>query len=170
MMYLDSHGSFAAPHILTPSLSNHSNFALGTGDLFVTGTAGVTSVIPKGDIGEDILYLLGVLNSTLISFYAISHSPVFSGGYYKFSAPYLAKLPVRRINFSDTADAARHDKMVALVERMLALNRSLAAATIPADKELYQRQIETTNRQIDALVYELYGLTEEEIKIVEWSS
>jgi len=40
-------------------------------------------------------------------------------------------------------------------------------ATIPADRTLYQRQIEATNRQIDALVYKLYGLTEEEIAIVE---
>jgi len=39
--------------------------------------------------------------------------------------------------------------------------------SIPADKKLYQRQIEATDRQIDALVYELYGLTEEEIAIVE---
>jgi len=30
-----------------------------------------------------------------------------------------------------------------------------------------QRQIDSTDRQIDNLVYELYGLTEEEIKIVE---
>jgi hypothetical protein len=37
----------------------------------------------------------------------------------------------------------------------------------PRDKELYQRQIETTDRQIDRLVYELYWLMEEEIKIVE---
>jgi hypothetical protein len=34
-------------------------------------------------------------------------------------------------------------------------------------KQLYQRQIEATDRQIDALVYDLYGLTEEEIAIVE---
>ena len=75
--------------------------------------------------------------------------------------------PIRRINFDDPADTARHDQMVALVERMLALHRKLAAASIPADKDLYQRQIEATDRQIDALVYELYGLTEEEIRIVE---
>ncbi len=50
--------------------------------------------------------------------------------------------------------------MVALVERVLALHEKLAAATIPADKELYQRQI-------DALVYKLYGLTEEEMAIIE---
>lgn len=59
--------------------------------------------------------------------------------------------------------------MVALVERMLALRQKLAAATIPADKALYQRQIEATDRQIDALVYDLYGLTEEEIAIVKAS-
>ena len=40
-------------------------------------------------------------------------------------------------------------------------------ATIPADKETHQRQIETTDRQIDALVYMLYRLTEEEIGVVE---
>ena len=49
--------------------------------------------------------------------------------------------------------------MVAL-ERILALHQKLAAATVPPDKELYQRQIEATDRQIDALVYELYGLME----------
>ena len=43
----------------------------------------------------------------------------------------------------------------------------LADVTISADKQLCQRQIEATGRQIDALVYELYGLTEAEIKIVE---
>ena len=61
----------------------------------------------------------------------------------------------------------RHDKMVALVERMLELHHKLAAAAIPADKKLYQRQIEATDRQIDALVYEMYDLTEDEIQIVE---
>ena len=50
---------------------------------------------------------------------------------------------------------------------MLALHRKLAAATVPPDKTLYQRQIEATDRQIDALVYELYGLMGNEIGIIE---
>jgi hypothetical protein len=45
------------------------------------------------------------------------------------------------------------------------------AFTIPSadigQRILSLRQIEATNRQIDALVYKLYGLTEEEIGIVE---
>jgi hypothetical protein len=39
----------------------------------------------------------------------------------------------------------------------------------PADKTLYQRQIAATDRAIDRLMYGLYNLTEEEIKIVEAS-
>jgi len=60
--------------------------------------------------------------------------------------------------------------MVAPGERMLDLHKKLAAAAIPADKELYRRQIEATDRQIDALVYELYELTDQEIAIVEAAS
>ena len=62
---------------------------------------------------------------------------------------------------------ARHDQMVALVQRMLDLHKRLPNAQNPRDKTLLERQIEATDRQIDALVYELYGLTEEEIAIVE---
>ena len=57
--------------------------------------------------------------------------------------------------------------MVALVERMLELHRRLAAADTPTAATLLQRQIAATDRQIDRLVYELYGLTEEEIALVE---
>jgi hypothetical protein len=58
--------------------------------------------------------------------------------------------------------------MVTLVEQMLArsVHKRLAAASA-SDRELYQRQIDATDREIDKLVYELYGLTEEEVKIVE---
>ncbi len=80
---------------------------------------------------------------------------------------YLNPFPIRSINFSDPADVAHHDRMVTLVEQMLELHKRQAAATSQSDRDLYQRQIDATDREIDKLVYELYGLTEEEIKIVE---
>jgi hypothetical protein len=75
--------------------------------------------------------------------------------------------PIRTIDFSDRADKARHDRMVEMVEQMLALNKQLAATNTAHEKTALQRQIDATDRQIDQLVYELYGLTDEEIKIVE---
>jgi len=57
--------------------------------------------------------------------------------------------------------------MVALVEQMLELHKRLAAAKSQSDRELYQRQIDATDREIDWLVYGLDGLTDDEIKVVE---
>jgi hypothetical protein len=57
--------------------------------------------------------------------------------------------------------------MISLVERILALHKQLPEARTPHEKTALERQIEATDGQIDALVYELYGLTVEEIAIVE---
>lgn len=57
--------------------------------------------------------------------------------------------------------------MVSLVDQMLDLNKKLAESKMPQTTEMLNRQIELTDERIDQLVYELYGLTDEEIKIVE---
>ena len=59
--------------------------------------------------------------------------------------------------------------MVSLVESMLSLHKELQEARTPQDKGLIQRQIDATDQRIDKLVYQLYNLTEEEIRIVEES-
>ena len=59
------------------------------------------------------------------------------------------------------------DRIVQLVEQMLALHQQLAEAKTPPQKSMIQKQINVRDRQIDQLVYELYELTAEEIAIVE---
>jgi len=60
--------------------------------------------------------------------------------------------------------------VIELVEQMLALHKQLPEARTGHDQTHLQRQIDATDRQIDKLVYELYGLTEEEIAVVEGTS
>ncbi len=91
------------------------------------------------------------------------------GGYFTFKTNYLKPFPIRTINFDDPADKARHDRMVALVTQMLELNKKLQDATLDHEKTLLSRQVEAADGAIDKLVYELYGLTAEEIAIVEGS-
>lgn len=50
---------------------------------------------------------------------------------------------------------------------MLLLHQQRAAAQTETDQQLFQRQIDATDEQIDALVYELYGLTDGEIQIAK---
>ncbi|KAF5433966.1 hypothetical protein C5S39_00415 [Candidatus Methanophagaceae archaeon] len=71
------------------------------------------------------------------------------------------------MDFPPLTEKAQHDKLVALVENMLEQQREHHDARMERDKELYERQIKIVDAQIDGLVYDLYGLTEEEIKVVE---
>jgi len=50
---------------------------------------------------------------------------------------------------------------------MLGLHKKYHDARMDRDKELYERQIKIVDAQIDRLVYDLYGLTEDEIEVVE---
>jgi len=76
-------------------------------------------------------------------------------------------LPISTGNFFNLTIKTRHDCMVALVTHMLDLNKKLQDARLKQEKTMRSRQIEATDATIDKLVYELYGLTEEEIAIVK---
>ena len=77
------------------------------------------------------------------------------------------QLPIPHTTPFDPTDKSRHDGMVELVGRMLGLHKALPLAKTDHDKTLLQRQITPTDNQIDKLVYELYGLSDDEIGIVE---
>jgi len=79
----------------------------------------------------------------------------------------INQLPIRTIDFNNPAEKKIHDTVVSLVEKMLELNKQLRKAHFDSEKEPIERQIAATDKKIDDIVYELYGLTEEEIKIVE---
>ncbi len=76
-------------------------------------------------------------------------------------------MPIPNLSLDNEADKARHDKMVNLVEQMLQAKQQLAAARSDRDKSFYENKCAALDRQIDALVYELYDLTPDEIALVE---
>jgi hypothetical protein len=57
--------------------------------------------------------------------------------------------------------------MVSEVERMTGLHEQLGSAKTPNERTMLERQVEAVDGQIDGLVYELYGLSEEEVRVVE---
>ena len=80
-------------------------------------------------------------------------------------------MPICTINFADPTDAVRHARMVALVEQMLALHQRRAAAAPRTSKACsphrLPRRIGRWRLALCRLVYALYGLSEEEVRIVE---
>ena len=115
----------------------------------------------------DIRYVMGVMNSRLfISIYRLL-SLEEGRALAQVKPTVLANLPIRTIDFAIPADRTRHDRMVCLVDKMLALAPKLRAAKADAERQTLQNAVTATDQKINALVYELYGLTEDEIKLVE---
>ena len=112
-------------------------------------------------------YLLGILNSSVIHFIIKWIIPELRGGFYTVGRIYLETFPIPAIDKANPSSIAKHDRMVSLVDRMLSLHKQLSETRTPHEQTSLKRQIEATDHQINSLVYELYGLTEEEIKIVE---
>lgn len=171
-VYRKNHVRLDSPKLVVPSLATGATFAADLeGRYFFVGSGGGGGggygVTLPSDSVLTYFYLLGLLNSQLSTFLLRNVSTSFRGGYLALNRQYIEQLPIRTIDFANPADVARHDQMVALVERMLDLHKRLAAEQVPHVKTVLQRQIDATDRQIDQLVYELYELTDEEIAVVE---
>jgi hypothetical protein len=153
------------PKIIFPDIATSARFALDEAGFYCANTA---YFIPRRD-----LYLLGLLNSKLGSFYFARTCAGLEGKtetYLRFFGQYMERFPVRRLDLSAAGDKAEHDRMVKLVESMLSLHGQLAAARSVLQKDVAQRQLDATDAEIDRLVYGLYGLTGEEIDVVGGAS
>jgi hypothetical protein len=154
------------PKIVYPDIAKESRFAFDTDGLFFGNTV---YFIPLND-----LYLLALLNSKLIYLYfkriATALGDPDKGGRLRWFQQDIVKIPIHRINFDDPAEKSAHDEIVKLVEKMLKLQKERQSVSPEEDYDLARnldRQIAEVDAAIDGKVYELYGLTEEEIRIVE---
>ena len=153
-----------SPKILTPDIASHASFALDEhGEFAFTSGYGI---ILKESVQENMKYILGLLNSRVLDFYLKQISTMLRGGYFRYFTQYLAQLPIRTIDFDNLDDIAMYDEMVKLVDKMLDLHRQLAGLS-RVKREVIEAQIESTDREIDVLVYRLYGLSDDEVRVVE---
>jgi type I restriction-modification system DNA methylase subunit len=154
------------PKVLVPDIADRACFALDErGEYAFTSGYGITF---QASVKESPKYILGLLNSTLLDFYLKSVSTPLRGGFFRYFTQFIEQLPIRRVDFADASDRGRHDRMVALVERMLQLSKKKHSGKLaPSELDRVEREIAATDQEIDNLVYELYGITREERGIIE---
>jgi hypothetical protein len=133
---------------------------------FVTNKS-MQSILRRPD-GPDLEYILGILNSRLMSWYFLRRSNIAQrDDFPKIVLKESRSLPIAPLDLANPQGRAKNERMVKLVNSMLGLHKQLAATKSAAQRALIQRQIDATDAEIDRLVYDLYGLTAEEIAIVE---
>ncbi|MBN2085822.1 MAG: N-6 DNA methylase [Anaerolineales bacterium] len=125
-------------------------------------------IVTQPKAGYNLKYLMGILNSRLITFWFIqAFGKLQRKVFPQFKIKELRIFPIRPIDFTNQVDNSFHDLMVKLVDKNLDAHKRKTEAKDASELDRLQRVIDSTDQQIDQLVYELYELTPEEIAIVE---
>jgi hypothetical protein len=121
----------------------------------------------KKEVKFDIRYVLAISNSKYLRFLYEQNVKEEGRVFPQIELAKLVKLPIPALDLSKQSDKDKHDHLVALVDQMLALKQKEQSETLPQTKTMIGRQIQALDKQIDALVYELYNLSDEAIRVVE---
>jgi hypothetical protein len=117
--------------------------------------------------GIDARYILGVINSKLFVFLYRTICMESGRVLAQVKPTILERLPIKLIDSNDEYEKEIHQKITSFVTQMLEAKKQLQQAKTEGDKNYLNRKCERLDKEIDQLVYQLYGLTDEEIKIVE---
>ncbi|MCX6745933.1 MAG: N-6 DNA methylase, partial [Candidatus Parcubacteria bacterium] len=151
---------FEEPKLICKGMFLHPEFTLDQ-DKYYMGFS--FSVIIQKDKNYSLRYLLGILNSRLGEYWFNINGKKRGIGV-DIGVLVFRKFPVL------TATKEQQQMIEKLVDKMIKLNQELQKIDPIMDKEKYEKkkkEIEETDGEIDKLVYKLYNLTSEEIKIVD---
>jgi len=139
---IDYYLEFEKPKIIYPNICKKPEFTYDCNFLYTNQKC---FIIPCDD-----KFLLAILNSSISYFFFMQVLPKLKGDFYEPGYVYLKDLPIAK------PDKLNHKKIVEHVDQILSLKKADPNADTSA-----------LEKAIDKLVYELYGLTDEEIRIVE---
>jgi type I restriction-modification system DNA methylase subunit len=133
----------------------------------------VNNLISKDESVYSLKYILGLLNSKLLQFFYIKNFTNNSSLTVNISKTFLDKLPIAKIDFSIKMEKQKYDEIITIVDLLLTLNANLHKSInlqTKKDKdkiEMLKSRIFYAEQNLNQIVYQLYGLTDEEIDIVD---
>ncbi len=124
----------------------------------------IHSIVPNENQKINMKCVLGIFNSKLLNYCYKASVEEEGRTFAQVKTIYIKRLP-----FVIPSEQVEN-QIVQLVDNLLNLNKELQKTKLETQRQQLQRAIEHAENKIDKLVYELYGLSEEEIKIVEEGS
>ena len=146
----DYYNEFEKPKIMLPDIAIRPQAIYDDQGFYCVNTA---YIIPVND-----KFLLAILNSKLVHFYYSKITSTIRGGYMRFIRQYLETIPITK---------SQNPKITQHVDNLFQLNKLLQATKLETQRQQIQRTIDHAEKKIDELVYELYGLSKNEIEIIE---
>ena len=151
----DYYQEFEKEKIVWQEIVREPSFAYDNKGIYIEATAFIMT-------GQNLKYILGLLNSKPVAFF---FKTFYAGGGlgeegYRYKKAFLEQLPLPPITKQNQSIAKDIEE---LVNKILSITQSSDYET---NKEK-QQKVKELEKEIDKLVYKLYGLTEEEINVVE---
>lgn len=158
-------GMFTRPRVLLREITAplpYCLYAVFTADPYLNNKS-ILNILHPNDSADELKALACVLNSRLLSVFYKNHA--VKGARTIFPKVVIKNL--RQFPFPRSLSQETLNKLVAWTDTAMALHKRLSAAKTDHERTLLERQISATDHKIDRLVYDIYGLTEKEIEIVE---
>ncbi len=156
---IDYFQEFEKPKIISPAIIKKASYCYDESGVYSNDK---TSIIASKD-----LYLLGIISSSTADYFLHSIASTKQGGYFEYKPMYINQIPIRSVNVGNGAEFDLKQDIVHSVETLLQLNKEKQSATLQTKMEQLQTRIDYHEDKINEAVYQLYGLTAEEIKIIE---
>ena len=115
----------------------------------------------------DTKFILAILNSKLISWYVYIFIFGLAIRTMHFDNPVTSRIPMPVIDLSNSSHKEVHDKIVVLVDNIIELNKKVNTEKNPNSLNMINRQILACEKQLNVLIYRLYGLSEDNIRTIE---
>jgi len=158
---------FENPKILLRDISKYPEAVLDESKYYTVNTLYSLQLIKKN---YELYYILGCLNSNLIKIWFDSRfeNAHVSGGFLRFKKIYTSQIPIKKVDFNNKIEKEHHDNIANLAEKITKLYQELNLVEENSDQwHKIKDEIAKTDKKIDEEVYKLYGLTEEDIKIIK---
>jgi adenine-specific DNA-methyltransferase len=158
---------YAQEKILIPDMLVESRFGIDMYGEYYHGPAIHSFVINEQYNFLHYNYILALISSKLFWFFISHTSTALRGNAYRLTPEYINPFPIRVIDKDNKSEIQAHDNLASLVDKMLEFKKKEAAEMSEHLKTVISRQIDSIDKAIDMAVYELYNLSEDDIKVVE---
>ncbi|WP_302279373.1 Eco57I restriction-modification methylase domain-containing protein [Brachyspira pilosicoli] len=147
---------FDKPKIIYQEICQQASYSLDEDNSFINNTAYI--MVSKN---YSLKLLLGLLNSKLYWWFFTKNNMTLGSSGIRMLAMYIETLPIPEV------DKDTESKLVNLVDSIIDLNKKLSSEKNPNTVEMLNARIQAVDKAIDKIVYSLYGLNDDEIRIIE---
>jgi len=157
------------PKIIWSTLSLEARYAYDESNILFTGGGNgpYYGLKELPDSPFSLYYFLAILSHPVFDAMVQVGASQFRGGYSSYGKQFIQNIPIRVIDFSKLRDKELYENVVGLVQNLIQVTDALASTMLPRKRMLLVRQASALKEEIDQLVDQLYGIDDDDIKLLK---